>query len=755
MWIYTKRLLIVALSVVGCRALAGDKIARDAAPADLDRYNVIWESPSEDAAGSMPIGNGENVLNVWVEDKTGDLLILMGRTDSMSEISRVLKLGRIRVHFDQGPRADADFKQKLNLRDGQITIHDNGHDLKLFVDTDADVIHLTGKFSAPTTVTATLEDWRDQARPLPPSEGGSAWSAQGAPVPLVEAADVFPAREGSVNWYHRNESSIVPTLWKEQTLTGLKGAFDPLIHRTFGGRISGLGMQAGKGQTLRTGQPTTTLDLQIATASKQTDTEQQWLELVDRVAKSSPTGKAESRTTAWWHSFWNRSWLFVSNTPEAEAITRGYVLQRYVQACQGRGLYPIKFNGGFYTVEPTAMGIHSNPDFRNWGDSEWYQNVRHMYHPMLEQGDFDMMAPFFRLYENVRQLAESRTEEYHGAKGAYFPETMTVYGTYAGGDYGWDRKGLSPKDVQSPWWRYAWNQGPELVGLMLDRYEFTQDAHFLNAELLPMADSVLEYFDSRFKKDSNGKIVLDPTQCIETYWTGVINDMPSTAGLRSISSRLCELPDNVVSAQRKAFYRHVRDACPDLPLQSVDGLAELAPAQKYDPKTTNSENGQLYAVWPFRVVSIAHPQLIEEAKRAYAHRLFHLDVGWGYDGNVAALLGMTDEASRILVVKCHNSHKGYRWPATWGPNYDWLPDQNHGGNLLNTANLMLLQGDDLAEGGAIRLLPAWPKDWDVDFRLHAPGNTVVHCATKAGKIVTLEVTPAARAKDVVVDSTWR
>ena len=45
-----------------------------------------------------------------------------------------------------------------------------------------------------------------------------------------------------------------------------------------------------------------------------------------------------------------------------------------------------------------------------------------------------------------------------------------------------------------------------------------------------MAESVLKYFDTRFKRDSAGKIVLDPTQSVETFWFGVTNDMPSVAG---------------------------------------------------------------------------------------------------------------------------------------------------------------------------------------------------------------------------------
>jgi hypothetical protein len=194
----------------------------------------------------------------------------------------------------------------------------------------------------------------------------------------------------------------------------------------------------------------------------------------------------------------------------------------------------------------------------------------------------------------------------------------------------------------------------------------------------------------------------------------------------------------------------MKDACPLLPLQTRNEAQELAPAQKYNPQTSNVENPQLYAIWPFRLISVGSPALLAEAIRAYEHRQNHLDTGWGYDGNAAALLGLREEAARILRVKARNSHPAYRWPATWGPNYDWLPDQNHGGNLLNTTNLMLMQADSLEAGGQIRLLPAWPKTWNVSFKLHAPGNTTVECTYREGKVVSLHVVPESRAKDVKV-----
>ena len=46
---------------------------------------------------------------------------------------------------------------------------------------------------------------------------------------------------------------------------------------------------------------------------------------------------------------------------------------------------------------------------------------------------------------------------------------------------------------------------------------------------------------------------------------------------------------------------------------------------------------------------------------------------------------------------------------------------------------MLLQGDD----GKLHLLPAWPREWDVTFKLHAPGQSTVECTYRAGRIARL------------------
>jgi hypothetical protein len=755
------------IGFVVCVAFAWNSVGGVAqpTPAELDRYNVVWTTPGRSAADSMPLGNGEVGVNLWVEEG-GDLCFYISRTDAYSEISRLLKVGKIRVSISPNPfAAGAPFRQELHLREGRCEITagegDKAVTLSVFVDPNLPVVHIVGNSASPAVAKATVESWRTERHILSPGEEqNSAWTMQKASFELVESADVFPTGLGDAAvWYHRNETSVVPLTLKHQGLeSAADTAHDPLLHRTFGGWLTGEGFKAVDKRSVATPEPVKTFSLRVAVPCKQTPDAQTWIDSAKNLADRSADAKgALAATVAWWRAFWDRSWVFIGGDgtaadgpekPSLDVITRGYILQRYVQACGGRGALPIKFNGSIFTVEPKAMKKPFNPDWRNWGDCHWWQNIRISYHPMLAGGDFEMMAPMFRMYESVRPLCEARAKIYHGAKGCYFPETMTVWGTYSNRDYGWNRTGHQPKDVLCPYWAYAWNQGPELVALMLDRWDYTLDEQFLKEHVLPMAESALAYFDTRFKKDSGGKIVLDPTQSVETYWFNVINDAPTVAGLCNITTRLCDLPERLVSTERRAFFARMKAACPAVPIEEAkrDGkvVRKLAPAEKYQDKRKNCENPELYPIWPFRFYGVDKPGL-DDALAAYALRRNHLDVGWGYDGNCAAVLGLADEAARILKIKSANSNRAYRWPATWGPNFDWLPDQDHGGNLLIATQLMLLQSD----GDAIRLLPAWPKDWDVRFRLHAARRTVVECEYRRGKIERLRVEPASRRKDVV------
>jgi hypothetical protein len=229
---------------------------------------------------------------------------------------------------------------------------------------------------------------------------------------------------------------------------------------------------------------------------------------------------------------------------------------------------------------------------------------------------------------------------------------------------------------------------------------------------------------------------MHPAQAVETWWV-CTNAMPEVAGCIAVSERVAALSDD-------AFYKNFRAKLPSLPLREVDGKKALAPAEKFGLKH-NCENPELYAVFPFRLIAVGKPN-IEWGIEALRHRWDKGDNGWRQDCLFMTHLGLTEEAQRSLVNRARSHDKKERFPAFWGPNYDWTPDQDHGGVLLRTFQTMLMQTD----GRKIYLLPAWPKNWDCEFKLHAPLQTVVTGRVRNGKLENLNVTPLERQKDVVI-----
>jgi hypothetical protein len=53
-------------------------------------------------------------------------------------------------------------------------------------------------------------------------------------------------------------------------------------------------------------------------------------------------------------------------------------------------------------------------------------------------------------------------------------------------------------------------------------------------------------------------------------------------------------------------------------------------------------------------------------------------------------------------------------------------------------------------GDQIILFPAWPKEWNVSFKLHAPENTTIECELKNGTVTRLKVLPESRSTDILI-----
>ncbi len=430
----------------------------------------------------------------------------------------------------------------------------------------------------------------------------------------------------------------------------------------------------------------------------------------------------------------------IASTPyefldDAAVVSRAYALQRYVNACAGRGAYPIKFNGSIFTVP--AEGKFGDADYRRWGPGYWWQNTRLPYLSMCASGDFEMMKPLFRMYaDELMPVHRYRTRQYTGHDGAFLPECIYFWGPTFTATYGWTPYAERGADKlqESGWHKREWVSGLELVWMMLNYYEHTLEADFLRDTLLPTAHEILTFFDQHYADGPDGRMLMEPSMALETWWD-TTNPMPELAGLHAVTTSLLALPASKAPADARAFWLRLQARLPELPLREVDGVKMLAPAQRFENKS-NVENPELYAVFPFQLVSaVRGNQALGIA--ALDARWDRGNSGWRQDDLFMTHLGLAEQARKNLVARARNKHAGSRFPAFWGPNYDWIPDQDHGGVLLRTLQTMLMQTD----GDKIHMLPAWPRDWDADFKLHAPGHTTINGYVREAAIVQITVVP--------------
>jgi alpha-L-fucosidase 2 len=718
------------LFVLACLGCSGFCLSQVPAATQLDHYNVAWDSPGPNSAASMPLGNGDVGCNVWV-DPGGDLLFYISKTDAwggakdstadswMQEGGVLMKLGLIRVSLSPNPLAGGPatipFHQILHLHAGEITITEGEGSTaihyRIWVDANHPVIRVEATGDRPLKATVTLHDWRLHS-------GDTVYSA---------VAGNRTIATDRIIWNHRNPSVGDPRL------------ADPhLADICFGGDIEGTGLEAKDDSTL--GSVVARKDRLISIYAL-TGRGSGWVDALKRETASVGRLNLEATRLAhrqWWQRFWDRSYVFVRGNATADSVTRGYVLQRFVTACAGRGAYPIKFNGSLFVVDNPTWRVDGKPapmnaDFRAWGGQYWFQNTRPMYWPRLAAGDFDIMMPLFNMYLHMLPENTAAVARYYGHGGAYFQETSPFWGGLPF---------MGPNE-QALYTHHYFTPILELSMMMLDYYDYTGNDRFVRQYLLPIASAGLEFFDRHFPRDSSGHLLLDPDNSIEMYWK-VHDPAPDIAGLRAVLTRMIHLPPNFVLPQRKQW-RALLAILPPLPIDSSDGATRLLPyTGPQTAKRRNEENPELYAIYPFRLYGLGKTGL-DLARHSFDIRKCPLKGCWSQDPIQAAMLGYTDIAKEDTRFNLTNKDASQKFPAFWDKSHDYLPDEDNGGNGENGLQQMLLQ----TAGEKILLLPAWPADWDADFKLHAPHNTIIEGRVRNGHLTGLTVTPVIRRKDIV------
>lgn len=740
--------------------------------------NLVWDTPSRNSSESMPCGGGDIGLNIWVEE--GDVLFYLSRSGTFDENNCQLKQGRFRLRLSPNPFAIAtDFRQELKLKEGFVEVSAGGTQIQIWADVFHPVVHVEIANAQPLQTELYYENWRYQQRPVRKGEGQQSSYKWAPPKGTVTSADSIILPEGKKNqllFYHRNrEETVFDVAVAQQGMTEVKPQLmNPLKHLTFGGYLlsenfeytgtsdhvyAGTDYRAWK---FRSSKASRKQQICIVLHTDQTETIAQWEQaLQSGLRRLAPQGKLspkivaqdKKRTRFWWDAFWQRS--FIEAEGEAQEITRNYTLFRYMLGCNAFGSVPTKFNGGLFTFDPYHIDQTQafTPDYRKWGGGTMTaQNQRLVYWPMLKSGDFDMMPSQFDFYNRMLKNAELRTRVYWQHEGACFSEQIENFGLPNPAEYGFKRPDWFDKGLEyNAWLEYEWDTVLEFCQMILETNNYA------NADItpyLPLIESSLTFFDEHYRLlasrrgrkalDGDGHLILFPGSACETYKM-THNASSTIAALRTVLETYGKRDDMLETIPPIPLrYIEIRDSLSTTVTPTLKQT--IAPAQNWE-RINNTETPQLYPVFPWRIYGIGKEKL-GVARNTYLYDpdalKFRSHTGWKQDNIWAACLGLTEEARKLSLAKLSNGP--HRFPAFWGPGYDWTPDHNWGGSGMIGLQEMLLQTNE----ELILLFPAWPKEWNVHFKLHAPDKTTVEAILKDGKVTQLKVVPESRKKYVII-----
>lgn len=763
-------------------------------------YDVHWTSQSADSGDTMPCVGGDIGLNVWVEN--GELLFYVGRAGCRDENGSLLKMGRVRVAIHPSPFGkDAEFRQSLILQDGHVEIESkqpdgNAATIRVWVEIDRPVAHVDIETAQASQVEVSYETWRHQRIELPNTgknlhRGQCLIHFDNHPDPVFVEADDFRAQKNAMRFWHRmdEERNVFHHLVKTQGLEPVKDQLiDPCRNLTFGGELIGrsgdkplvfvedtsgeYALTPFKGWRYRSQQNSKTHRVDVVTHIGQSNSLEGWHEKLDGIVKrvaADDLTQVKISNRNWWRSFWSRSHIHINlGKGESDAgwrMGRNYALFRYMLASGLGGREPIMFNGGVLTFDPIYAdekfkGPGYTPDHRQWGSALTAQNQRCMYWPMLKSGDHDLLKPGFAFYRDGLNNTRVRTRHYWGHDGCSFTEQITipwlpgamVYG-YAGERFKGKTWRYRPDDTETGVCAnkavsHLFDGQLEWAWMMLESHRFT-GADI--SEYLPFIEQAVIFYDEHYRMrekkrtgkelTEDGKLHIRPTNTLEGH-PGAANPTSVIAGLQSVLGGLFEITQD---PERKKRWQSILDTLPDMPTAMIEGRKVLIPTTEH--KSFSWHMPSMYPLYPYQRYRLGLPGL-ELMRDTFLHSVSEkqrMDHRSWIQGVVHfAHLGMKDEAKGLIVRKLDNGP--YRFPAFWPPDIDHAPDHNWGGMAMIGLQEMLMQtGDE-----RILLLPAWPEEWEVDFKLHAPSRTLVEAKASDGKIQMVRTQPERRKSDVVV-----
>ena len=460
---------------------------------------------------------------------------------------------------------------------------------------------------------------------------------------------------------------------------------------------------------------------------------------------------------AWWQAFWDRSWVEFDD-PRGRYIRQRAAVDcfRYYTACsagEGRET-PLRYMNDLLSYEPVQR-VESVMDKTTLGT---YQAV----FGALRTGDLGAVRSRVGYYGKVLPLLRRHSQARFGHAGAVCPSVHNLWGGFVHWD-GQDQR----TEADDPAVRYGWTGNLWMLLLMCDYVGVSGDGAFADDELQPFAWEVLTFFAAHYREREDVHMVLSPGAAGET-WSGVRNSAETICALRAVLPRLISL------GQERGWdvldWQDLLAAVPPIPRGKFDIQRVefphgrilpgnlLVPAEdlsQTDPPTNlSNQHTELYAIWPAKLM------VRDVADRAIAQESYDARVwprrrdGWNLDMVHAATLQNVAELDRwyplqfegVVTFPCGLAQETS--PKQKGADgVSLFPgSQGLGTVALPVIERLLQDYPDL-----LIVLPAWPSEFGVRYRLFSPFAGAVEVEYVPGGPVRVQV---EREITVTLPDTW-
>lgn len=451
-------------------------------------------------------------------------------------------------------------------------------------------------------------------------------------------------------------------------------------------------------------------------------------------------------TAAWWRGFWSRGHMRLTSADgQADLVERHCTYFLYLMGASSRGAYPPRFGG---------MLWRTTGDLSRWGSQYWWANTRVYYLNLMPAGRLELMDPLFDMYSGMRESCAVAARQQWGSQGHWIPEIVFFDGLevlpddiaselqdlmlvrkpfearsarfqafaevrnrhHARWNFQADGRWVDGKFVVPDKGRgifghctHILGAGARLADLYWQRYQYTGDEAWLRDRAYPMIRGMAEFYRHfpNLQKGEDGRYHIRHVNSGESQWGS--SDTAYEVGAMHLIFPLAVRAAEIlgVDAELRPLWREIHANLPP------------PPARPYVAGATGPDG--VFGAFVYRGPGAIEPVGSEpELKRRF---LGFTQLGSFIDE--AGIGGARIFRNRLRLRE--------------GPG---AIDAEHIAGLSNGVHASLLEStpSDGAHGEPLlRIFPAWPRDWDADFRLLARGAFLVSAGQRGGVVGPVEI----------------